>query len=148
MSTLKERLQNDMKLAMKSKEKEKLTTIRSVLAAIKQKEIDEKVESTDELVTQLLTKLAKQRKESIAQYEKADRQDLLAIEAFELQVIEQYLPTPLNEEEIKQIIAETIKETSASSMKDMGRLMGALQGKLQGKADLSKVSQLVKLQLS
>jgi uncharacterized protein YqeY len=148
MSTLKERLQEDMKLAMKSKEKAKLTTIRSILAAIKQKEIDEKIDPTDELVTQLLTKLAKQRKESIAQYQQANRDDLVEVEAFELSVIEQYLPKPLSEEEVAAVIEQAISEVGASSMKEMGRVMGVLQKSLQGKTDLSKVSQLVKEKLS
>lgn len=148
MSQLKSRLQEDMKSSMKAKEKEKLTTIRSILAAVKQKEIDERIEVDDAQLVQILTKLSKQRKESIAQFEKADRHDLAKHEAFELEIINQYLPKPLDEAEINAAIRQAIEQSGASSIKEMGKVMALLQKSLQGRADMSIVSRLVKENLS
>lgn len=148
MATLKERITEDMKSAMKAKEKERLATIRLILSAMKQKEVDERVELTDEHVFAILNKMVKQRRDSISQYEKAGRDDLVSQEQFELDLITQYLPAQLSDEEIQSAVSTTIQEIGANSMKDMGKLMGVLKDKLEGRADMAKVSQLIKAQLS
>ena len=148
MASLKEQITEDMKSAMKAKEKERLAAIRLILSAMKQKEVDERVELTDEHVLAILNKMVKQRRDSISQYEKAGRDDLVTQEQFELDLITQYLPAQLSEAEIQSAVATSIQETGASSMKDMGKLMGVLKSKLEGRADMAKVSQLIKAQLS
>lgn len=146
--TLKSRLNDDVKTAMREKAKPRLAALRLITAAIKQREIDERIELTDEDITALLDKMAKQRRESITQYEKADRQDLIDQEVFELDVIKEYLPEQLSDEEITQLISEAIASTGASDMKDMGKVMGVLKPKLQGRADMGQVSGLIKQQLT
>lgn len=146
--TLKSRLNDDVKTAMREKAKPRLAALRLITAAIKQREIDERIELTDEDITSLLDKMAKQRRESITQYEKADRQDLIDQEVFELDVIKEYLPEQLSDEEISQLISEAIASTGASDMKDMGKVMGVLKPKLQGRADMGQVSGLIKQQLT
>lgn len=148
MATLKEQITDDMKSAMKAKEKEKLAAIRLILSALKQKEVDERIELSDVHVLTILNKMVKQRRDSISQYEKAGRDDLVAQEQFELDIITHYLPSQLSEEEIQTAVSGAIQETGASSMKDMGKLMGVLKSKLEGRADMAKVSQLIKAQLS
>ncbi len=147
-SELKLRVQADMKTAMKAREKEKLATIRLILAAIKQKEVDERIEVSDQQVTEILDKMFKQRKESIEQFSKANRQDLVDKEAFEVDVIRSYLPEPLSEQEIAALIEQKIAEVDASSMKDMGKVMGLLKPIMQGRADMSQVSALIKKKLT
>ena len=137
-----------MKTAMKAREKEKLATIRLILAAIKQKEVDERIEVSDQQVTEILDKMFKQRKESIEQFSKANRQDLVDKEAFEVDVIRSYLPEPLSEQEIAALIEQKIAEVDASSMKDMGKVMGLLKPIMQGRADMSQVSALIKKKLT
>lgn len=137
-----------MKTCMRAGEKERLQTIRMILAAIKQKEVDERIELDDNHVLAILDKLAKQRRESIAQFEKAARQDLVDKETAELRLIESYLPTQLDETEIETLIKDTIANSKASSMQDMGKVMGLLKPKLQGRADMSVVSAKVKTLLS
>ena len=142
--SLKKQLTDDMKTAMKAGEKDRLAVIRLINAAIKQKEVDERVEMTDALVLAVLEKMVKQRKDSVTQYEAAAREDLAAIERAEIVVIEKYLPAKLGEAEILAAIDAAIAETGASGPADMGKLMGALKPKLAGQADMGLVSALVK----
>ena len=145
--SLKQRLTDDMKTAMKAGEKERLATIRLINAAIKQKEVDERVEMDDARVLAVLEKMVKQRKDSITQYEAAAREDLAAIERYELGVIDTYLPAKLSETEILAAIDQAIASSGASSAADMGKLMGVLKPLLAGKADMGLVSKLVKQKL-
>ena len=132
---------------MKGGEKKTVGALRLVLAAIKQQEVDQRTEVDDNAVLAILTKLAKQRKESIAQYEQAGRDDLIEQEQFELDLITQYLPAAASEEDIAAAIEEAISSTGAESMKDMGKVMGILKGKLEGRADFGALSQAVKNRL-
>jgi uncharacterized protein len=144
---LKQRLTDDMKAAMKAGEKARLGTIRLVNAAIKQREVDERIELDDTQVLAVLEKMVKQRRDSIAQYEAAGREDLAAIERAEIEVIQDYLPEALSDDEIDALIDGAVAETGAESMRDMGKLMGVLKPKLQGRADMGAVSQRVKARL-
>lgn len=148
MSALKARLTDDMKLAMKSGEKQRLGVIRLLLAAIKQKEVDERITLSDDDVLAILIKQAKQRRESMTQFESAGRADLLAIEQFELALIESYLPAKLDDAEVQKIITETITATGAQGVAQMGAVMNAVRAKVAGRADLSQVSQWVKSALA
>ena len=145
--SLKAQLTDDMKTAMKSGEKDRLGVIRLVLAAIKQKEVDERIEMTDPLVLAVLEKMVKQRKDSISQYEAAAREDLAAIERYELGIIEAYLPAKLDEAAILAEIDKAIAATGAASGADIGKLMGVLKPALAGQADMGLVSKLVKQRL-
>lgn len=147
MSALKQRLQEDMKHAMKAKEKQRLAAIRLILAALKQKEVDERIVLDDDMIMAILRKLAKQRKESISQYQKAERLDLVAQEEFELDLINQYLPAPMSADDVAQSIDQAISQSDAQSIKDMSKVMAILQTKLQGGADMAEVSKLVKAKL-
>ena len=144
---IKLKIQEDMKDAMRAREREKLGAIRLILAAIKQREVDERIELDDSQVLQVLDKMAKQRRESISQYQQAGRDDLVAGEELELDVISQYLPTPLTDEEVDSLISEAIKSTGASSMREMGQVMAVLKPQIQGRADGAVVSKKVKDQL-
>ncbi len=146
--TLKSRLQADMKSSMKGGDKDRLGVIRLILSAIKQVEVDERIEIDDGRVTAVLDKMAKQRRESIAQFEQAGRDDLTAIEQAELAIILEYLPEALSEAEINELVEQSIAATGAGSMQDMGKVMGMLKPKLQGRADMGQVSQLVKSRLT
>ena len=151
--SLKQQLTDDMKAAMKAGEKDRLGVIRLVNAAIKQKEVDERVEMTDPLVLAVLEKMVKQRKDSIAQYEAAGREDLAAVERYELTVIDGYLPAKLGEAEILAAIDAAIAGLSnesggAAGPADMGKLMAVLKPKLAGQADMGEVSKLVKQRLA
>ena len=146
--SLKQQLTDDMKAAMKAGEKDRLAVIRLINAAIKQKEVDERVEMTDALVLAVLEKMVKQRKDSIAQYEAAAREDLAAVERYEMGVIETYLPAKLDEAAILAEIDKAIAATGAASAADMGKLMGVLKPKLAGQADMGQVSQLIKRRLA
>jgi uncharacterized protein YqeY len=146
--TLKAQLTDDMKTAMKAGEKDRLAVIRLINAAIKQKEVDERVEMTDALVLAVLEKMVKQRKDSITQYDAAGRDDLAKIERYELGVIEAYLPAKMDEAAIVAAIAAAKAETGATGPADMGKLMGVLKPKLAGQADMGLVSQLVKKALA
>jgi uncharacterized protein YqeY len=137
-----------MKTAMRAKDSARLSAIRLILAAIKQKEVDERVEPTDADVVGILEKMIKQRRESIAQFEKAARNDLADAEKFELGVLSGYLPQQLGEAEIQKEINSVITEVGASGVKDMGKVMAALKSRLAGRADMGKVSALVKARLS
>ncbi|WP_149196390.1 GatB/YqeY domain-containing protein [Luteimonas suaedae] len=146
--TLKQTLTDDMKAAMKSGDKASLGVIRLINAAIKQKEVDERVELDDAAVIAVMDKMVKQRRDSVAQYEAADREDLAAVERAEIAVIERYLPAKLDEAAILAAIDAAIAETGATGPADMGRLMGALKPKLAGQADMGEVSRLAKQKLA
>ena len=148
MSNLKHRINEDVKAAMRGKEKQRLAALRLITAAIKQKEVDERIELDDAQTTGVLDKMAKQRRESIEQYEKAQRADLVEKEQFELELITGYLPQPLAAAEIQSLIDGAIAATGAASMKDMGKVMGQLKAQMQGRADLGQVSGMVKARLS
>jgi len=147
-SSLKPQLTDDMKSSMKSGDKHRLGVVRLMLAAIKQIEVDERIELDDTRVLAVLDKMMKQRRESIAQYGKAGRDDLVAVEEAEIVIIQEYLPAALSEAEINAIIEQSIESTGAASIRDMGKLMGVLKPQLQGRADMGKVSQLIKSRLS
>ncbi|WP_288469087.1 GatB/YqeY domain-containing protein [uncultured Stenotrophomonas sp.] len=142
--SMKQQLTEDMKAAMKAGEKHKLGVIRLINAAIKQREVDERIELDDTAVIAVLDKMVKQRKDSVSQYEAANREDLAEIERAEIVVIEAYLPAKMGEAEIVTAIQAAIAETGASGPADMGKLMGALKPKLAGQADMGLVSKLVK----
>ncbi|MBV6861458.1 MULTISPECIES: GatB/YqeY domain-containing protein [Xanthomonas] len=146
--SLKQQLTDDMKAAMKSGDKHSLGVIRLINAAIKQKEVDERIEMDDAAVIAVLDKMVKQRKDSVTQFEAAARDDLAQIEREEIVVIERYLPAKMGEAEIVAAIRAAISETGASSPADIGKLMGALKPKLAGQADMGLVSSLVKQQLA
>jgi uncharacterized protein YqeY len=148
MSPLKQRLTDDMKAAMKSGDKHGLGVIRLMLAAIKQREVDERIELDDAQVLAALDKMVKQRRDSVSQYEAAARTDLADIEKAEIVVIERYLPAKLGEAEIIAAIDAAIAETGAAGPADIGKLMGALKPKLAGQADMGQVSALVKQRLA
>ena len=137
-----------MKTAMRAKDSARLSAIRLILAAIKQKEVDERVELTDPDVVGILEKMIKQRRESIAQFEKAARNDLADAEKFELGVVSGYLPQQLSDSQVQEEIAKAVSETGASGVKNMGKVMAALKARLAGRADMGKVSALVKARLS
>ncbi|WP_164162240.1 GatB/YqeY domain-containing protein [Stenotrophomonas maltophilia] len=146
--SMKQQLTEDMKAAMKAGEKHKLGVIRLINAAIKQREVDERIELDDTAVIAVLDKMVKQRKDSVSQFEAANREDLAEIERAEIVVIEAYLPAKMGETEIVAAIQAAIAETGASGPADMGKLMGALKPKLAGQADMGLVSKLVKQQLA
>jgi uncharacterized protein YqeY len=147
-SAIKGQITEDMKTAMRAQDKERLATIRLILAAVKQREVDERIELTDEHVLAILDKMLKQRRESITQYEAANRKDLADKEIEEMTVIQHYLPTQLSIEEIGALIDAAIKETNAATVRDMGKVMGIIKPKIQGRADVSTVSNQVKDRLS
>ena len=145
--TLKLRLSDDMKAAMKGGDKQRLAAIRLVNAAIKQREVDERITLDDAQVLTVLEKMMKQRKDSLAQYESAGREDLAAIERFEMGVIEGYLPAQLGEAEIEAIVTRAIADSGATSAKDMGKVVALVKPQVAGGADMGKVSALVKAKL-
>jgi len=148
MSQLKNRLTDDMKSAMRAKEKERLLTIRTILAAIKQQEVDTRKDVDDVDVLAILDKQSKQRCDSISQFTRAGREELVAQEELELGFIQEYLPEPLSEDEIQTFIKEAITSTAATSMKDMGKVMAYLKPKMQGRADMGKISGQIKSSLA
>jgi uncharacterized protein YqeY len=145
--SLKERIQQDVKDAMRAKDKPRLATIRLITAAIKQREVDERIDLDDTQVIAVLDKMVKQRRESISQFEKASRDDLIAQENSELEIIQSYLPEQLTEAEITVLIDTAMAATGAASIKDMGKVMGQLKPKLQGRADMGAVSAMIKARL-
>jgi hypothetical protein len=147
-SAIKGQIQEDMKTAMRAQDKERLATIRLILAALKQREVDERITLTDEQVLAVLDKMIKQRRDSITQYKAGNREDLAAKEAEEILVIQHYLPAQLSDAEIASLIETAIKETGAASAKDMGKVMGSLKPKVQGRADVGAVSAKVKERLA
>jgi uncharacterized protein len=146
--TLRERVSEDMKAAMRARETERLSAIRLLLAAIKQREVDERIELTDADVVAVIEKMLKQRRDSISQFEAAQRHDLADKEKFEVQVLSAYMPQAMSVEEIEQAVTEAIAATGAKSAQDMGKVMAALKPKLAGRADMAKVSGLVKAKLA
>lgn len=145
---LKQRLQDDMKAALKAGEKERLGTIRLINAAIKQREVDERIELDDAAVLAVLEKMIKQRRDSVAQYQDAGREDLAAKESAEIAICQAYLPEPLSDAEIEAIIDAALAETGASSMRDMGKAMGIIKPRVQGRADIGQISARVKQRLN
>lgn len=146
--TLKARIQSDMKEALKAGDKDRLKVVRMMMAAIKQIEIDERRDLGEAEVTSVLTKMVKQRRESIKQFTDGDRQDLADIEIAEINVLEDYLPEPLSDDELDSIINKAISETGASSMRDMGKVMGIVKTQAEGRADMGAVSGRIKSRLS
>ena len=148
MSETRQRILDDIKTAMKAGDKPRLATLRLISAAIKQIEVDERIELDEPATIAVLDKMLKQRRESIAQYEKASRDDLIAVEQSELKLIQQYMPAALGEDEINSIIDDAVASSGANSIKDMGKVMGIVKPALQGKADMSAVSQIIKQRLN
>jgi len=147
-SAIKSHIQEDMKNAMRAQNKERLATIRLILAATKQREVDERIVLTDEDVITILDKMLKQRRESIALYEAGNRQDLADKEAAEITIIQEYLPTPLSCAEIDALIEGAVQESGAASIRDMGKVMNIIKPKVLGRADVAAVSNKVKERLS
>lgn len=147
MTTLRERLMEDMKAAMKAQDKTRLGTIRLLQSAIKQQEVDNRITLDDTAILALIEKAIKQRRESIKQYETGGRADLVASEQAELNVLQAYLPEPLSAAELDQLITTTIAETGAASIKDMGKVMNALKASVQGRCDMAALSGLIKTKL-
>jgi len=145
---LREQLNEDIKTAMKAREQQKLDALRLLSAAVKQKEVDERITLDDAMLVSIVEKEIKKRRESIAQYEKAQRQDLVDREKFEISVIEVYLPKQMSQAEVEAVIAEAVASTGAKSAADMGKVMGAVKPRLAGKADMGKVSAMVKAALT
>lgn len=148
MESLKEHIKGEMKNAMKAKDKERLGVIRMILAAIKQIEVDERIELNDDRIISVLDKMQKQRRESIKQFGEANRTDLIDIEQAEINVIQEFLPKALNNDEIEQIVDSAISETQANSIKDMGKVMALLKPQMTGRADMAKVSSIIKGKLN
>lgn len=147
-SELVQRIREEMKVAMKAKDKDRLGVIRLILAAFKQVEVDKRVELTDADALQLMDKMLKQRRDSIAQYEQAGRDELAEIERQEITVIQEFMPQALGDDEIEALIDASIREAGAESMRDMGKVMGLLRPQVQGRADMAVVSQKIKAKLS
>lgn len=145
--SLKQQISEDMKNAMRAKDSARLATIRLLQAAIKQREVDERIELDDGAVIAVIEKMLKQRRDSIAAYEAANRHDLADVEKYESTVLQAYLPEPLNESEIKAIVDKVVVETGASGIKDMGKVMAAVKPLLAGRADMAQVSGFIKARL-
>jgi uncharacterized protein YqeY len=148
MSETRQRILDDIKAAMKAADKPRVAKLRQMSAAIKQIEVDQRIELDEQGTIAVLDKMLKQRRESIAQYEKANRDDLIAVEQAELELIQEYMPAALSEEEVNKVIDDAIASSAASSVKDMGKVMGLVKPALQGKADMSVVSQTIKQRLN
>ncbi len=145
--TLRDRINDDMKAAMKARESEKLNAIRLLTSAIKQKEVDERIEITDDIVLNIVEKMLKQRKDSIEQFTVGNRMDLVEIEEFEVSILQVYMPAQLSDIELATVLDEVIAETGATSAKDMGKVMNALRPRVAGRADMGKLSGVVKARL-
>lgn len=143
-----DQLKDEQKLAMKAKDKARLGTIRLALSAIKQREVDERITLSDDDILAVLTKMVKQRRDSVTQYEAANRQDLADAEKAEITVLEEFMPQPLTDEEVSTLIDKAITKSGAAGMQDMGNVMGVLKPLLQGRADMGKVSGLVRSKLA
>ncbi|HTH40372.1 MAG TPA: GatB/YqeY domain-containing protein [Rhodocyclaceae bacterium] len=148
MSSLKIRINEDMKAAMRAKESSRLAAIRLLLAAMKQKEVDERVELDDAAVLAIIEKMLKQRKDSITQYEAAKRQDLVDAEKFEVEVLSAYMPAGLSAEEIEAIVAAAVTQSGAAGPQDMGKVIALVKPQVAGRADMGEISKLVKAKLS
>ncbi len=147
MSAIKQRISENIKTAMRSRDKERLGVLRMITAAFKQKEVDERIELDDAQVLATLDKMVKQHRYSIQQFEKAKRDDLADKEKMELSIVQEFMPVQLTDDEISRMISNAITQSDAESAKDMGKVMGILKPQLQGRADMGKVSSLVKQQL-
>jgi len=147
ISLLRDQINDDLKTAMKARESAKLSAIRLITSAIKQKEVDERIEITDDIVLAIIEKMLKQRKDSIAQFTAGNRMDLVAIEEFEVGVLQVYMPQQLSEAEIIAALENVIAETGATGAKDMGKVMNTLRPKIAGRADMGRVSVMVKARL-
>ena len=146
--SLKQQITEDMKAAMRARETARLGEIRLLLAAMKQREVDERIELNDADVVSIIEKMLKQRRDSISQYKAANRQDLVDVEEFEVTVLQGYMPQQLSEAEIASAIAEAIAATGSAGPQDMGKVMGVVKPRLAGRADMGKVSGLIKAQLT
>ena len=147
MSTLVASFKDAVKAAMRAKEKERLNALRLAQAEFKRVEVDERIEIDDERALAILDKMTKQRRDSIAQYAAAGRDDLVAVEQYEIDVLSEFLPEALSEEELAKLVADAIAQSGAASMQDMGKVMGILKPQLQGRADMGAVSKLIKARL-
>lgn len=145
--SLKQRILDDIKAAMKAGDKDRLVTLRMLSAAIKQREVDERIEMDDTQTLAVVEKMIKQRRESIKQYEEGGRPELAAKEQAEIEILDDYMPEQLSDAEIDQLIDAAVKQTGASEMKDMGKVMGVLKPQIQGKADMGEVSKRIKARL-
>jgi uncharacterized protein len=143
-----DQLKEEQKIAMKAKDKLRLGTIRLALSAIKQREVDERITLNDDDIIAIMTKMVKQRRDSVAQYESAGRQDLADVEKNEITIIEEFMPQALTDEEVAKLIANAISESGVESMQDMGKVMAILKPQIQGRADMGKVSGLVRAKLA
>lgn len=148
INSIKLRLDDAMKAAMRAQEKQRLGAIRLIQSAFKQKEVDERIAITDDIALQILDKMVKQRRESIKQFEAAKRDDLVAVEEFELTVLQEFMPAALGADEVQQLIAAAIQESGAKAAKDMGLVMAILKPQLQGRADMGEVSKVIKSMLA
>ncbi|MEK9869326.1 MAG: GatB/YqeY domain-containing protein [Gammaproteobacteria bacterium] len=146
-SSIYEQVSNDVKTAMKARDKDRVAALRLILAEFKRVEVDERIELDDTRVLAILDKMTKQRKDSLQQYQDAGRDDLADKESFELELIAVYLPAQMDADELATLVSAAIADTGASSMQDMGKVMGILKPQVQGRADMGQVSQLVKSQL-
>jgi len=146
--SIKARITEDMKAAMRAKDSARLGAIRLLQAAIKQREVDERIELDDTQVIEAIEKMLKQRRDSISQYQAANRQDLVEVEEFEVTVLQDYLPTPLTEDEVKAILEAVVAEVGATSIKDMSKVMAAVKPQVVGRADMGKISGLIKARLA
>lgn len=146
--TLIERLKDEQKSAMKAKDKARLGAIRLIMAAIKQQEVDNRITLDDEQILAVLVKMVKQRRDSVTQYQAANRQDLADIELAEIAVLEEFMPSALSEAELKQLVSAAVTQSGATSMQAMSSVMAILKPQIQGRADLGKVSQMVKALLA
>lgn len=145
--SLRSQISEDMKTAMRAKDSARLSAIRLLLSAMKQREVDERIELDDTQVIEIIEKMLKQRRDSISQYEAANRHDLADVEKFEVEVLKTYLPQPLTDAEVDAIITKVISETGAAGVKDMGKIMGLVKPQIVGRADVAKVSGLIKAKL-
>ena len=148
MSTIVNRVKEVVKDAMRAKAKERLAALRLITAEFKRVEVDERIEVDDERALAILDKMTKQRRDSIAQYQAAGRDELVAVEQFEIDVIGEFLPEALSDEELSKLVADAITQSGAQSMQDMGKVMGILKPQVQGRADMAQISQQVKAQLN
>jgi len=146
--SLKARITEDMKTAMRARDRARLGAIRLLLAAIKQREVDERIELDDMQVIETIERMLKQRRDSISQYQAANRQDLVDVEEFEVKVLQEYLPQALTEEEVNALLEKVVADTGAAGIKDMGRVMAAIKPLVLGRADMGKISGLIKTRLS
>ncbi|TCV82980.1 GatB/YqeY domain-containing protein [Sulfurirhabdus autotrophica] len=146
--SLKQQITEDMKTAMRAKDVSRLSAIRMLLAAIKQREVDERIELDDEQILTVIEKMLKQRRDSLSQYEAANRQDLADVEKLEITVLQTYLPQPLTDAEVAALLDQAVEASGAAGMKDMGKVMAILKPQITGRADAAKVSALVKAKLS